>query len=570
LRGEFFFRAEVHGALKLEINDQPVLDITEGGFSPAIQLKKGPNRLKATFKSPPTGAAWVRVGWTEKGTNTIPIPAATLTHMPSAELERDIQLARGRELFLEYRCFKCHGQKTSTPVPEIAMDAPSFEDIGARRKSAWMARWILDPHAQRVSAHMPKLARGPEEAEAIAAYLGTLKSGDAVSIPRAVEPVHEAKPIFEKLLCASCHTAPHLAEAATNKISLRYVATKFVAGKLAEYLRQPEAHYEWTRMPNFRLTQKEAETLAVELLAAAPREEGFAPKPSLAAKGEDLIQSRGCLNCHMHKITNKYQAPALAALKNWTGGCLAPEPNGNAPQFAFSPDERNALQAFGQRSHNALERHVPAEFAERQTRLLNCNGCHGQPEGFPPLEMLGNKLRPEWSAAFIAGKILYKPRAETHPKGELWLEARMPAFTSRATNLAEGLAALHGFPPRTPEHPKPDPELIKIGRKLVGKEGGFSCVSCHGVGAIAAADVFESEGINLAHAADRLQAEFYRRWVRNPLSVDPQTKMPVYFEEGHSPLTEILDGDAEKQINAIWHYLLLGEKMPAPNLGEAQ
>jgi mono/diheme cytochrome c family protein len=571
LRGEFLFRAEAHGAFKLEINRAAVLDLQDGAvLSPAIQLKKGVNRLKATFTSPPQGDAWVRIGWTEKGTTTIPIPREALTHTPTPELETDTQLALGRELFLEFRCIKCHTEKSASAVPELAMDAPSFEGIGARRQTAWMARWILDPHAQRTSAHMPKLVRKTEEADAMAAYLASLKSGSEVVIPPSAEPSHEIKPLFEKLLCASCHTPPEIAEAATNKIALRQIAAKFASGKLAEFLRMPEAHYAWIRMPNFRLTQKEAETLASELLASAPKEESSAPNATLTSKGKELVQSRGCLNCHEARLTNNFQAPSLAVLKDWTRGCLAEESSGKAPQFAFTSAERNALQAFGKEGRDSLRRHAPAEFAERQTRLLNCNACHAQPEGFPPLDLLGSKLRPEWSAAFIGGRIAYKPRAETHPKGEVWLEARMPAFKSLATNLAEGLAAQHGFPPRTPPNPAPDPELVKIGQKLVGKDGGFSCVSCHGVAAVGAADVFESEGINLAHAAERLQLEFYRRWVRNPLSVDLQTKMPVYFEEGRSPLNEILDGDAEKQITAIWHYLLLGPKMPPPNLGEAQ
>ena len=202
-------------------------------------------------------------------------------------------------------------------------------------------------------------------------------------------------------------------------------------------------------------------------------------------------------------------------------------------------------------------------FAERQMRLLNCRACHGQNEGFPPVDILGGKLRPEWSSRFVAGDVPYKPRAETHPRGEPWLFARMPSFKSRASFLAAGMAALHGYAPKSVTMAKIDPALAKDGQKLVGKDGGFSCVSCH--------DVFDSEGINLAWSAERLLPHFYRRWVRNPLSIDPQTKMPVYFdEEGRSPLTEVLDGDGEKQITAIWHYLLMGENMPPPNLGQAQ
>jgi len=210
---------------------------------------------------------------------------------------------------------------------------------------------------------------------------------------------------------------------------------------------------------------------------------------------------------------------------------------------------------------------VPAEFAERQTRALNCVACHGALEGFPPLELLGGKLKPEWSAQFIAGEIPHKIRYDAHPRGEVWLEARMPAFKSRARHLAVGLAARDGYPSQSTAPPAIDPELAGVGRKLVGKDGGFSCVSCHGVGSLLAMEVFESEGVNLVYSADRLQPDFYRRWLRAPTSIDPQTKMPVYFDEGKSPLTEILGGDAEKQIAAIWQYLQLKEKMIPPGPG---
>jgi hypothetical protein len=188
-------------------------------------------------------------------------------------------------------------------------------------------------------------------------------------------------------------------------------------------------------------------------------------------------------------------------------------------------------------------------------------------EGFPPLELLGGKLKPEWAARFIGGEIPHKIRYEAHPKGEPWLEARMPAFRSRARDLAVGLSARDGYGSRSPEHGPIDATLAGIGRKLVGKEGGFSCVSCHGVGSLLAMEVFESEGVNLVYSADRLQPDFYRRWLRAPTSVDPQTKMPVYFDEGKSPLTEVLGGDADKQIAAIWEYLQLREKMQPPVTG---
>jgi mono/diheme cytochrome c family protein len=556
--------------------------VLEGGgpripLSKAIRLNKGPNPVRAVFTNPSQGDAFLRVGWTEKGTNTSPIPLAVLTHNETDEIKKGAQLRRGRELFLEHRCIKCHGdwRGASQRVPELAMDAPALDGIGARRYYEWMAKWILDPKAERPSARMPQVFRGAnakENSEAVAAYLVSLKSGGEVKLAEHKDVVREsdppAEPLFERLHCTACHVAPG-GTVETNKVSLDHVAAKFPLEKLIEFLRQPNAHYAWIRMPDFRLSAKEArelaEFLAKEGKSAAPAKSDDA----LVEKGKTLVQNSGCLNCHSAKLDNKSSAPQLSATAVWDRGCLAERPPEKAPQFNLTAAERADLQAFVRTARDSLFRQSPAEFAERQTRLLNCNGCHGRVDGFPALEILGSKLKPEWSAKFIAGEIAYKPRPETHPKGEPWLEARMPGFKARAQLLAEGLAALHGYGPKTPPEPVIDNALAEHGQKLVGKEGGFSCVSCHGVAGLTATEVFESEGINLAYSYERLLRDYFYRWMRNPLAIDPQTKMPVYFEDAKSPLTEILDGDAEKQIGAMWHYLRLGQKMPAPNIGEA-
>ena len=76
----------------------------------------------------------------------------------------------------------------------------------------------------------------------------------------------------------------------------------------------------------------------------------------------------------------------------------------------------------------------------------------------PSLTWTGEKLKPEWTAAFLGGKVAYRPRP--------WLAARMPAFPARAELLARGLALSHGCPPSSPAEPAPDAELSKIGRRL--------------------------------------------------------------------------------------------------------
>jgi mono/diheme cytochrome c family protein len=328
-------------------------------------------------------------------------------------------------------------------------------------------------------------------------------------------------------------------------------------------------------MPNFHLSEKEAKELEDWLFAAAPKPE-LKPVPNEGAvieRGRKLVQTVGCLNCHGLNLENQFKAPSLDALasrhkkdrsKVPAGDCLSSTP---LADYGFTADQREALNAFTQAAFASLARHVPAEFAERQTRALNCAACHGQIDLIPTFEVLGGKLRPEWAAKFIAGDISHKFRYDAHPKGEPWVESRMPAFKSRAADLAIGMAQQHGYAPKTPAESPADTVLAEVGRKLVGKDGGFSCVSCHAIGSTLAMEVFESEGINLVYSAERLLPAYYRRWFRAPTSIDPQTKMPVYFDEGKSPLTDVLAGDGEKQISAVWDYLKLGPKMLPPKTG---
>ncbi len=577
LRDSYTFSAELNGALKLEINGEVILEATGTGGTTAaskkIRLNKGANPLKIQFTSPEQGDAVLRLLWASQDIAPEPIPLNSLTHAADdAGLQKPDQLRLGRELFVEHRCAKCHITfVTERTMPEISMDAPGFEEIGSRRGAAWMAKWILDPKSQRTAkVHMPKLLHGATakaDAEAIAAYLASLKSAGEEKAPAAAaDAVASGKKLADTLHCVACHNLPEATKLEPTKITLKHVAEKFPGGQLAAFLQKPDAHYRWIRMPRFKLTADEAGRLAAYLLAAAENTAATVPSSDAAIieHGKTLVQTSGCLNCHAtgsgNKLENKFTATPLADLApaKWQGGCLAATPGdtSKAPQYGFTEVERAALQAFGATDRGSLQQHVPVEFAARQARSLNCTECHGKFEGFPTFQILGGKLRPEWSKAFIAGEISYKPRT--------WLESRMPAFPSRAEYLAKGLAMQHGYPPVSPEDPAFDQAAADVGRQLVGTDGGFSCIACHAIRELGATQVFESAGINFAYSGERLRPAYLRRWILNPLRIDPQTKMPVYFNDGHSPLTDIYDGDATKQINALWQYIRQGQKMPLP------
>jgi mono/diheme cytochrome c family protein len=569
LRGDYLFKVAANGAVKVELGTNTIIEFTGDGKKASeptkpVRLSKGNNALKVTFTSPASGDAMLRLLWSEKGTLWEPVHLGMVSRGVGNEaLAQQNKLRLGRETFFEARCAKCH--TTEAGAPELTMDAPSFEGIGSRRHFGWMASWILDPKAQRANAQMPKLLHGATaqaDAEAIAAFLAS-QTGAAPTgeLKKDDESIEAAKKLVEALHCTGCHNIPDLGDTDEKKLNLTHVNAKFPPAALLAFLKNPGANYTWTRMANFRLKDAEAEQLAGFLSSIAPmvKQAGAPTDAAVIARGKTLVQTKGCLNCHSLKLENQFKAKPLAALAatTWTTGCLAEASGGQTPHFTFTKAEREALQAFATTDRAALKRHVPVEFAERQSRHLSCTACHGQLDGFTRYEQLGGKLRPEWMTQFIAGDIAYKPRH--------WLAHRMPIFPRCAADFAAGLAMTHGFPPATPPEPPVDTELAKVGQKLIGVDGGFSCISCHSVGAVKAAQVFESEGVNFAYPAARLQRSYYERWMRNPLRIEPHTKMPVYFQEdGSSPLPDVLGGDTAKQLDAFWQFFRLGDKVTPP------
>jgi mono/diheme cytochrome c family protein len=570
LRGEYSFHGLFTGHLKVSINDAVVLDAD--GKSPAwidsakVRLNKGANKIIAEYSAPKSGESLVRLYWSGKEVPFNPIPVAALSHSASAEIASANQLRRGRHLFAELRCAQCH--TTPGGMPDLAADAPAFGGIGSRRHSTWLAQWIANPESQRPGSPMPALFHGADAAthsDAIAAFLSSLKAANPPSpAPTSTTELVEAgKSLYEKLHCVACHVAPDDGKADPAKISQKQVLAKFKPGALIGFLRKPSEHFAWIGMPDFKLSTDEASQLAAYLESAAekPSERSIPSDEALILKGKNLVQSSGCLNCHTLDIPNTYKAPALVSLKPeaWSAGCLAasPAPESKAPRYALSAADRQALAAFGRTDRSSLTRHTAADFLERQSVSLNCRECHGKFEGFPAWELLGGKLKPEWARRFIGGSESWKPRP--------WLESRMPAFPTHAALLGQGLATAHGLAPVTTADDAPDAELAKVGLKLVGSSGGFACISCHSVGDFGATQVFEAPGINLAHSFERLQPDFYRRWLRNPVSLDPNSKMPAYFDEdGKSALADVLEGDGPKTIRALWEYIRLGAKMPKP------
>jgi mono/diheme cytochrome c family protein len=619
LRDFFTFLAEGNGKLTLKFNDQVVLQSSGDDLSKTrsdeVRLNKGKNPFVCIYESGIADASF-RLLWIPKGQAPEPIPPNILTHDGADPSLREGQrLREGRFLVAQFRCAQCHSVAntvTENPhdaMPELSQDAPSFKDIGARLNADWMAAWINNPRAMRARSHMPRVFRPSGDANAIdprardvASYLATLGSRTPAEQALDIAKVEAGGRIFTNLNCVACHISPERSGdpapgADEGRIALSHVKAKFKPAALKQFLLKPEAHYAWIAMPNFRLSDDEADGLAAYLLANAKDQIAAGPSTN-AQNGQKLLNSSGCLNCHTMDdkgvaATGNSLAAAFDAIPKagWSRGCMATGDANrkNAPDFAVSDDQRNAILAFAATDRSSPRRDSAMEFAQRQMMALRCNACHGR-DGresllasvldaenqelkgkYPPIEQAGGegiapdqrapiltwageKLRPQWMEQFIAGGISYKPR--------YYLLARMPGFASRASKLSEGMAYEHGFANTYPAYPPANPQLAAVGQKLAGTtpNESLSCIRCHAVANQPAQAPFEAPAPNFMHATDRLRQEYYYRWMRNPLRVDPETKMPQFdFGDGKTGITAILDGDAHKQFEALWHYMLTGK-----------
>ncbi len=590
LRAEYTFSVEVRGQVKVSINGQPVLDAAGAAAAQyadkTVQLNKGANAVLIEYLSDGEEDAQLRFNWSSKDFPRELVPPTAWTHLAAPAATAGEQMREGRMLFATRHCTACHDAgalvaSDGTGMPELLATAPDLVDAGARFQAPWLAAWVQNPRAVRSDATMPHLPLAPEQTADIAAYLSTL--GAPAKALAEEGAALAGGGVFANLGCIACHTTPDFSEKDEQaRIPLAQVRGKFQPAALLEFLKMPGMHSPWTRMPNFRLTDPEAAQLTAYLLGSAKTE--FPATKGDAGKGKALVASVGCVNCHTLPGTEKsgLKAAALAALaKAPDKGCLADAP-GTAPDFGFTPAQREALRAFVKTDFTSLKQDVFAEFAERQMRHMNCTACHprdgvqstwqlvesemsalqnaapapteqleGSPiagTALPHLTWLGEKLNTGWMSAFIAGAAPYKPRP--------WLAARMPGFGAPAGGISNGFAHQHGLPLVDEPESAVDKAKAAIGEKLIGADGGFNCTTCHGVKDVAATAVFEAPGINLGTTSERIRKAYYHRWLLAPLRIDADTKMPKFSEDGvATQLTDVLGGKAVEQFEAIWQYL---------------
>ncbi|QDU49926.1 ThuA domain-containing protein [Gimesia panareensis] len=585
----------------------------------AIKLEKGYNQLRLDYQSPLEGPARLRLLWKGAQFATEPVPPTILTHMGNDPLILKMQQVRaGRELFASYRCLSCHTVESERSgvrlfvsenhpfshdaaiMPELNQSPPELVNIGNRVSKRWLFHWLRNPHSLKPEARMPHLLGDPDSKQAVqqAADLTAWFVSQATQPMRpsssaafnfeTIDPeqlIQTGAQHYEELGCINCHhfeTDPTQADDYQRR-SLALIKRKFSFSQLARFLQTPHAHHRWSRMPDFQLTSTEAAGLAAYLIDSSQGKipNAMIPPAGSAARGRQLyFETLGCARCHgplqeNRKLQTVKRTPL--PLRNLSTGCLADshKADSRTPHFQLSAFEKEAIRSFLKFGTDSLAQQNNSEISTRWMRALNCAACHHRdadssprgiivveegasglpPAPLPSLTWAGEKLKPDWLLSFIAGELKWRPRP--------WLKSRMPHFPAHAQLLASGLRAEHGLPPQTP----PDSSIAQnsktstqrqLGRQLINKQA-LDCRQCHGIG-----DQYPSgddktriaPGINFVHIRERLTPEYYHRFVLDPPRFDISTKMPKLSADGQTTkISTILNGDADRQFQAIWQYI---------------
>jgi cytochrome c2 len=296
-----------------------------------------------------------------------------------------------------------------------------------------------------------------------------------------------------------------------------------------------------------------------------------------AQKGAALFVSQRCNQCHA-STPNPYDlsifVPAVKQLAEMRMrapmGCLAPNPKPTAPKFQITDRQRTVMLAFLQNQDLLGVALTPEEHIRRTMLTLNCYACHnrdkrGGIEGLrkeyltslgeadlgdegrvpPTLVGVGAKLRVEWMRELLAKGTKARPYMATRMPafGEANV-GHLPALLEKVDVVAEAQADPNNFTNDAATQ-------AKWGRKLIGT-GGISCIACH---TFAGNKSLGIPAMDLSLMSRRLKYDWFRRYLLDPQALRPGTRMPPFWPGGVAVNKDVLKGDTEGQIRALWLYL---------------
>ena len=292
--------------------------------------------------------------------------------------------------------------------------------------------------------------------------------------------------------------------------------------------------------------------------------------PVLAKSGREHFVRLGCAQCHDDVRADKRQYTPMAQL-DVGKGCM--DGKKLTPRFDLDDRQKALITA-------ALTKVENDEFSDRQIVdktlvSLNCIACHERKGlgGVSPQrdayftgtrEALGNQGRIPPPLTHVGAKLTRSWLSEVLLRGgrqREYLNTRMPLFgESNVAHLVDGFAKIDTL--EKIEYPKITNirESKSAGYEMLGTTG-LSCIACHDFNGQRSGG---AGALDIVHATERLQKNWFHLYMRQPSRFHPTVIMPSYWPGGQPVRREVLGGDTNRQIEALWDYLSDGSRAKPP------
>jgi mono/diheme cytochrome c family protein len=516
--------------------------------------------------------------------------ANSVPHRISHQKNLPGNAVNGRRLFDTVGCAGCHSSTGDAASYAVRSRAPNLSRLSAKVQSAaWVYDWIKDPKNYSAHARMPSLRLTDQEASDITAYLMGQNSGYAGEIAKRSgelakrvdahdqELIDRGRKIIGERGCYSCHLLKGFEKGERIGPSLTAEALKetfeFDYGDALQKGRTFTDAF-GRKVHVTHLKESPGELTSDIVARAAKSYKGKPEEGAVFANLEETWQSW---------IRNKLRFPMemyeheRAQLK--------------MPNFNLTPEELDSLVVF---IKGLTNRNVPYQFdasqRERHQKIIagqrlvaekNCLGCHAigdygaditakidaydhgefgpVTQHYPPeLTHVGEKIRPEWLSEYLKDPVVpYRPA----------VTVRMPTFgfnDDEVNTLVDYFAALSGVTPQfTGTDYELDSELIAAGARLASNDQGLACFVCHLLNGKKPGDDPSLWAPDWERVRTKLQYGFIPRWIQDPAHFQKFAVMPAFLNAPEMALPGILDGKADKQLEALRAYILsVGDKRP--------
>ncbi|MGF1582799.1 MAG: c-type cytochrome [Gemmataceae bacterium] len=488
---------------------------------------------------------------------------------------------QGLVLMDHLNCAACHDDGRET-AQMTHRHAPNLAWSGRWVNPDYLQRFISQPSKVKPHTTMPDMMAGESKrsrdkiAREITHYLVSL--GGKTMKPQAPDRVaaRRGRELFHSVGCVACH-APRDDKgnelASVKTPALGRLEKKFNVEGLTSLLENPHAARPSGRMPSMKLSHWEALDIAHYLLEKSPDPpaKAFKLDRTLAQKGKVHFQRFDCAKCHESNIPVRVsKVPTLSHVRT-DRGCLS-DKIGKWPRYQLDKSEIQAIRLAIARKHKKLN--DEDRIGVTMTRL-NCVACHNRGElgGVPPdqeeyfqttdenlgrqgrippsLTNVGAKLKRQWLRdVLVSGKAI-RP----------YMKTRMPQYgPSHVAHLVNLFQRVDQLPKVTPPKFSDDRKLRLTGLELVG-DRGLNCIACHTYRLKRSATM---PALDLTQMGERLQQDWFYHYMRDPQRFSPNTVMPSFWPGGKAVRKNILGGNTELQIAAIWRYLQDGRQAGTP------